>query len=180
MDWLRTARLILQPLTLADAPAIQREFPHWEIVRLMAATIPWPYPDDGALSYLEHIALPKMAAGEGWYWSLRPLDASDTLIGVISLMLTEDDNRGFWIARDWQRQGLMTEAADVVSDYWFNVLGQTVMRIPKAIDNPGSRRISERTGARVIRTEERMMVCGPVMAEIWEITASEWRAYRQV
>ena len=47
---LYTERLILRPLELADAEAIQRLFPHWEVVRYLNALVPWPYPTDGALT----------------------------------------------------------------------------------------------------------------------------------
>jgi len=39
-----TPRLILCPLELSDADAIQSVFPQWEIVQFLAADIPWPYP----------------------------------------------------------------------------------------------------------------------------------------
>lgn len=176
---LETRRLLLQPLTLADAPAIQATFPQWEIVRFLASHVPWPYPPDGAESFLRDVALPGMARGNEWHWSLRPKTAPGTLIGVISLMAREGDNRGFWIAPDWQGQGLMSEAAAAVTDFWFEDLGREVLHIPKAVDNLASRRISERSGMRVIRTETRNHVSGPHLAEIWELTAAEWRARRR-
>ncbi len=173
---LETERLILRPLELADAPAIQREFPHWEIVRHLNPVIPWPYPDDGAESYVRDIALPAMARGEAWHWSLRPKVDPDLLIGVISLLEGEDENRGFWIARDWQRQGLMTEASIAVTDYWFDVLGKTILRAPKAVENEASRRISIRTGMTLLKTIQKRFMCGEKPAEIWEVSAADWRA----
>jgi RimJ/RimL family protein N-acetyltransferase len=72
----------------------------------------------------------------------------------------------------------MTEAVTAVNDYWFDVLGFRVLRAPKAIVNVASRRISEKTGMRVIATEERDYVSGRFLSEIWEITAEEWREKR--
>ena len=58
---LETERLILRPLELADAPAVQKTFPQWEIVKhLSSASIPWPYPPDGAMTFIRDIALPAM------------------------------------------------------------------------------------------------------------------------
>ena len=52
---LETARLLLRPLVPADAPAIQRRFPRWEIVRWLNPRVPWPYPEDGAVRFIsEH------------------------------------------------------------------------------------------------------------------------------
>ena len=70
----------------------------------------------------------------------------------------------------------MTEAVIAVNDYWFDVLGFKVLRAPKAQANIASRRISEKIGMRVIATPERDYVSGKLPAEIWEITADEWRA----
>ena len=175
---LETPRLVLRPLALADAGAMQARFPRWEIVRLMDAAIPWPYPDDGCLTYLDKVALPAVAAGDAWHWSIRLRQDPETLIGVISLMDKPDDNRGFWLSLDHQGQGLMIEASDAVTDFWFETLGKVVMRIPKAACNVASRRISERVGMRVIKTFDKLLVSGVHRCELWEITRDEWRAYR--
>jgi ribosomal-protein-alanine N-acetyltransferase len=53
------------------------------------------------------------------------------------------------------------------------------MRIPKAIENVASRRISDRQGMRVIAVEEHAYVSGTWPTEIWEITAEEWAARRR-
>lgn len=175
---LETERLLLRPLEIADAEQVQVIFPHWEIVRYLANVVPWPYPADGALRYCRDVALPGMARGEEWHWTLRLRTEPKQIIGQVSLMTAENSNRGFWIGLPWQRQGLMSEAADVVTDYWFDSLGFSVMRIPKAAANLASRRISEKNGMRIIATEERDYVAGRLVAEIWEITEEEWRNSR--
>ncbi|OVZ64936.1 GNAT family N-acetyltransferase [Pigmentiphaga sp. NML080357] len=175
---LATPRLVLQPLTLADAPAIQQAFPRWEIVRFLADRVPWPYPGDGALAFVRDAALPAMAEGREWHWSLRPRQEPDLLIGVISLMDDPDNNRGFWMVPEWQGQGLMTEASEAVTAYWFEVLEKPRLRVPKAATNIPSSRISARNGMRIVATEERGYVSGRLPTEIWEITREEWLARR--
>ena len=178
---LETARLILKPLELADAEQIQILFPHWEIVRHLAAVVPWPYPADGALTYIRDIALPAVARGEEWHWTLRLKTAPDQLIGGIGLKNSPkpgSENRGFWLALPFHGRGLMTEAADAVTDYWFNTLKFPVLRVPKAVANIASRRVSEKQGMRVVATEERDYVSGRMLAEIWELTADEWNRRR--
>jgi ribosomal-protein-alanine N-acetyltransferase len=177
---LETPRLVLRPLELADAEQTQRLFPHWEIVKFLASSVPWPYPDDGAFTYYRDRALPAMARGEEWHWSLRLRSDPGQHIGSAALMKTENNNRGFWLGLPWQRQGLMTEAVDAVTDYWFDVLGFPVLRVPKAVQNIASRRISEKQGMRVVAAEERDYVSGRFQTEIWEITAEEWRARRAI
>lgn len=175
---LETARLELRPLEIADAPQIQVLFPQWEIVRYLAPVVPWPYPHDGAFTYLRDRALPEMGRGQAWHWSMRLKSDTDQLIGTITLREAENKNRGFWLGLPWQKQGLMTEAVEVVTDYWFDELRFPVLRAPKAIPNMPSRRISEKTGMRVIAVEERDYVGGRFLTEVWEITVEEWRAHR--
>jgi ribosomal-protein-alanine N-acetyltransferase len=179
---LETRRLVLQPMTLDDAPQIQRVFPQWEIVRYLGSVVPWPYPPDGALVFIRDKVLPAVERGETWDWTIRPKASPLEIIGSVALRKSPespDKNRGFWLAPAWQRQGLMTEASDAATDFWFDVLGFAVLRVPKAIANAGSRRISEKTGMRVVATYEKDFVCGRLPAELWEITAEEWRARRK-
>jgi|HubBroStandDraft_2_1064218.scaffolds.fasta_scaffold229992_2 ribosomal-protein-alanine N-acetyltransferase len=179
MDALRTGRLYLRPLQLADAEQTQRLFPQWEMVKFLSTRIPWPYPADGALTYYRDVALPAMELGTEWHWTLRLTPSPEELIGVISLFARDGyAERGFWLGVPWQNQGLMTEAAMAVNDYCFDVLGFSALRAPKAVVNTTSRRISEKTGMRVIGREERDYVSGKYMSEIWEMTADEWREKR--
>ena len=177
---LETPRLILKPLELSDAEDAQELFPKWEIVRYLASRVPWPFPPDGVRRFYEEDALPAMARFDAWHWSLRFRTDPSTLIGCISLERGDSDNRGFWLGLPYQGQRLMTEACDAVTDFWFDVLGFPVLRVPKAVGNAPSRRISERQGMRLVWTGEREFVGGRMDAEIWEITAEEWRKRREV
>ena len=173
-----TERLILRPLKMADAAQIQELFPHWEIVRYLLNRVPWPYPSNGALTYCREIALPQMERGEAWHWTLRRRSAPDRIVGFISLVKGDEDNRGFWMAAKWQGKGLMSEACAWANDFWFDNLGFPVLRVAKAIANTASRRISQKQGMRVVDVVERDYVCGRLPSEIWEITAEEWRAQK--
>jgi RimJ/RimL family protein N-acetyltransferase len=175
---LETRRLILRPLELRDAERAQLLFPVWEVVRHLTDRVPWPYPPDGAYTHYRDFALPAMERGDEWHWSLRLKDNPDELIGAISLMRGDGPNRGFWLGLPWHGRGLMSEACDAVTDHWFGVLDFDVLRVPKAVVNTASRRISEKQGMRVIAVEDRDYVSGRLSTEIWELTAEEWRARR--
>ena len=73
----------------------------------------------------------------------------------------------------------MSEACEVVTDFWFDTLKFPVLRAPKAVVNSASRRISEKQGMRIVATEERDYVSGRLLLEIWEISAEEWRARKR-
>jgi RimJ/RimL family protein N-acetyltransferase len=174
---LQTPRLILRPLQLEDAEQVQQLFPQWEIVKHLNAQIPWPFPEDGVLNRYRSHTLSAIERGEEWHWTLRLKTSMETIIGAISLMLGEN-NRGFWLIPEMHSKGLMTEAVIAVNDYWFDVLKFPILRAPKAIANTASRRISEKTGMRVIAIKESDYVSGRLPTETWEITAEEWRQWR--
>ena len=56
--------------------------------------------------------------------------------------------RGFWLDPAFQGRGLMTEAADRVTDYAFRHLGWPCLWLSNAQENLASRRIKEKQGAR--------------------------------
>lgn len=173
----RTERLILTPLQLSDAADLQQLFPHWEVVRYLAAVVPWPYPADGALTFIRDRSLPAMARGSEWHWMIRLAESAQS-IGSISLYASPGNNRGFWLAPQWQGKGYMSEACAAVNRYWFEVLGKPVMQVPKAVDNHASRRVSEREGMRLVEVQKGHFVCGVMGKEIWELERDEWLAGR--
>jgi RimJ/RimL family protein N-acetyltransferase len=175
---LETPRLILRPLELADASRTQQLFPRWEVVKHLANRFPWPYPPDGALTYYRDIALPSMARGDEWHWTLRRKTDPAEHIGCVSLFKGEIGNRGFWLGLPWHRQGFMSEAVDAANDFWFNTLDFPRMTVVKAIANTGSRRISQNNGMRLIAAQQIDCIAGRLPGEVWSITAEEWRRHR--
>lgn len=173
-----TKRLILRPLEIGDAAQIQEMFPRWEIVRYLQKIVPWPYPANGATEFIRDVALPNMARGDAWNWTLRLKSAPEQIIGNIHLRRGERDNRGFWLGLKWHGQGLISEACVWTNDFWFETLGFPVLRVSKAAANTASSRISAKHGMRLVGTQEKEFVCGTLPSEIWEITADEWRAWK--
>ena len=174
---LDTPRLRLRPLRLSDARRIQELFPQWEVVEFMTAAIPWPYPEDGARQFIESV-LPKMAAGTQYDWAITLKDADDDLlIGIISLYPEGADNRGFWLGRGYQRQGLMTEAMSAVNDFAFDVLGMPHLTLNNAEPNTGSHRLKEISGAKIIQINDDVLYVGGRFRQIqWRLTREDWRA----
>ncbi|MDA8503970.1 GNAT family N-acetyltransferase [Citrobacter sp. Awk 2] len=103
---------------------------------------------------------------------LKPLEAEDASQIQVLYPRWELDP-------EYQGQGFMREASNVATDYWFNTLNKTVLRAPKASLNIRSKRISDSSGMRLIKTEKKEYVSGLLDSELWEITRDEWNA-RQV
>jgi len=177
---LQTPRLVLRPLRRKDAPVIQRRFPRWEIVRHLDAKIPWPYPSDGASRYVE-TCLEEMARGEKSHWAIIPRSGPADLIGVIDLWPDDGvsrSQRGFWLDTGFQRQGLMTEAADRITAYAFVELGWPQLWFTNAQDNHASRRIKEKQGARLVDLMIGRYVEGTGPQMVWQLLREDWMARR--
>lgn len=173
---LETERLILRPLRLDDAPRIQTYFANWEVVRPLSARIPWPYPDDGAETNVRE-SLEKQARHEGLCWAIILKDGEDDLIGRIDLRPDDSERsmRGFWLARPYWGQGLMTEAAEAVTAYAFDVLNWPHLYVTNVDSNIRSRRIKEKQDFELIDTVTTDGVEGPATTEVWRLTAIGWR-----
>jgi RimJ/RimL family protein N-acetyltransferase len=175
---LKTARLVLRPLCHMDAPVIQRRFPRWEIVRYLNASIPWPYPPDGAAIHVAD-CLGEMARGEKAHWAITLKGGGNELIGRIDLWPDDGvsrDQRGFWLDPEFQRLGLMTEAAERVTAYAFTELGWPHLWLSNAQENHASRRIKEKQGARLVDLMIGQHVGGTGPLMIWQLSREDWLA----
>ena len=172
---LETTRLLLRPVRLEDAEQVQLLFPQWEVVKYLNAIVPWPFPQGGVESFYRERALPAVERGVEWHWTIRLKDEPERIIGAISLHLDREIHRGFWIAPEWRRRGLMTEAVVEVTRFWFEELGQPLLRTKKAVANMASRAISVREGMRCVAVTEDEYVCGRLPTEVWELDAATWR-----
>lgn len=176
---LETVRLILRPLEWRDAPAIQRRFPQPEVVRHLHAGVPWPYPDDGAETNVRE-CLAERERGEKFYWTITLRGGDDELIGRIDLWPPSQtkDMRGFWLDPEFHGAGLMTEAAERVTQYAFEELGWPSLYLTNAEANAASHRIKEKQGAVVIDRSPADFFSGPGVKVTWLLTREAWLARR--
>jgi ribosomal-protein-alanine N-acetyltransferase len=177
---LETERLILRPLRESDAPVIQRRFPQWEIVQYLHDEVPWPYPDDGAAVNMAQ-CLEKMARRQQCYWALTLRGGDDELIGRIDLWADDGvsrDQRGFWLDPQYWRRGLMTEAANRVTDFALIELGWPHLWLNNAQANVASHRVKEKQGAQLIERTPRRYVYGEGVRVIWLLTREAWLAHK--
>ncbi len=172
---LKTARLTLRELVESDAPAYQRYFANYEVVRYLAAHVPWPYPQDGAINYIRDDVLPKQGK-DRWVRAITLSERPQELIGALDLLRNANPfNRGFWLAQPFWGRGFMTEAVQAVNDYAFAELKFEKLIFGNAVQNRPSGRIKEKTGARLIRRDPGRYV-DPSFTEqdVYEFTKDEW------
>lgn len=175
VETLYTERLILKELTLDHVTDYQSGFADYEVIRHMNDRVPWPYPANGVRAFLES----EVFSNQGrtlWQWGVFLKTDPEKLIGSINLRLSDHDNRGFWLSKDYWGVGLMTEACIKVTEYAFTKLGFKVLKFTNAKGNHRSRRIQEKQGARWLK-DSPMKAVDPryTEAEHWELTKENWK-----
>lgn len=176
---LKTPRLELRALTFADVPAYERHFVDYEVIQKLARVVPWPYPEGGVAAFLRDVIFPAQGH-DRWTWAIVRHSTPGECIGVVDLWRDpHPDNRGFWLGRAHWGQGLMTEAVTAVNDHAFANLGFERLVLSNARGNLRSRRVKEKTGARLLRIEPAEFV-NPALTEreLWETTKQDWLAFR--
>ncbi len=173
-----TKRLILREVVEADIPSYQKNFADYEIIRHLNAAVPWPYPPNGVETFLRTLIFPNQGKNH-WLWGVFLKEQPEELVGCVDLWRQgKPEHRGFWLARRLWGQGLMTEAVRPVMDYAFGPLGFETLIFANALGNARSRRVKEKTGARLLRVESAKFV-DPALTqhEIWELTKEEWEKF---
>ena len=170
-----TKRLFLRGIRLSDSENYEKHFARWEIVQYLCQNrVPWPYPKGGAK---EHIK--KILTRQGvdiWFWGLFLKDKPEELIGACEIRKKGlPGNRGFWLAQQHWKKGLMTEAQYPILNYAFKELGFKKLIFDNAVQNLGSKRIKEKTGCRFIELRPQNFVNPQFTeSEIWELTKQDW------
>lgn len=177
---LETERLTLRPISLSDAPAVQKYFNNWNIIRNLATAVPWPYPDDGAETFIRDVCIPETEKGNFMVWVIIPKSGPDEAIGIVHYrkIPINDGQRGFWLAEPFQGRGYMTEAVTAVQDCLFFTLGIDRFTVANALSNTKSHRIKEKTGAKFLRYIEIPHHSGESVSELWEVTRESWEKIR--
>lgn len=176
-----TPRLVLRPVTLRDAAAIQAHFANWNVIRHIGGKVPWPYPADGAETFLKEDALPRVAKGQAHVWAICLKAERCPLIGLIEFRLAAhaDDHRGFWLAEPYWRKGLMSEAVEAVNRFVFEDLNIESFIEQNAADNLASRRLKEKPGGEFLRYCAGRYLSGASRSEVWRLTRAGWLAERE-
>jgi ribosomal-protein-alanine N-acetyltransferase len=172
---LETKRLNLIPLSINDVDSYQRHFVDYEVIRHLSDLVPWPYPQNGVRDFLEKILLPKQGDGR-WTWGLRLKTSPDDVIGCVDLWTPgTPENRGFWLGKNYWGQGLMTEVVTPIMEFAFKTAGFEKLVFANAVGNERSRRVKEKTGARLVEVKSAKFV-DPLYNEheIWELTKAAW------
>ena len=142
-----TERLVLRPLTAADAPDVARLAGRREIADT-TISIPHPLSEEQARDWIA-ARTGRQNAGKETAFAVTLKDTG-RLIGTVGLREINREHShaelGLWIGVDWWGQGYATEAARAVIGSGFEQLKLNRVYAHHMVRNPASGRVLERIG----------------------------------
>ncbi len=142
---LSTARLTLRPLTLDDAPAIERGCSAFEVAK-MTLRIPHPYPEGQARNYLAEL-LAKPPGADHTFGLVRRVEGD--LIGMCGLHpehLHDAAELGYWVGVPFWGQGFASETVREIVRFGFEDLQLNRIHAFHYTHNPASGRVLAKAG----------------------------------
>lgn len=138
----------LTPVRDGDQAAYVEHFADKGITDFMLL-IPCPYTKDDAEFWVRLCRERQKEQPHPTEFALRRADGF--LIGAIGVMLHEGKGAhrgelGYWLAKAYRGQGLMTRAVRAVAAYGFETLGLKRIEATAFVHNPASQRVLERAG----------------------------------
>lgn len=137
---MKTARLILRPVTSADASRIAELGGEWEVAS-MTGRIPYPYSQNAALHWVSGLADGEVVLG---------IERAGHLIGICGYSPTGGGTAelGYWVGKPYWGNGYATEAARALMASGFRS-GVKRFTCCHFLDNPSSGRVAVKLGFRL-------------------------------
>jgi len=143
---LKTSRLTLRPITIADADALFEARGDPEVMRY------WDWPAQKSAAQIRKVfeAHIREISGGGTLWWVAALSPDGPAIGECDLSEIDAQHRraevGFLFARRWWGKGYAREAMEAVIEYGFGSLGLERLWARCHAGNVASQRLLERLG----------------------------------
>lgn len=141
-----TSRLKLRPFSLADASEVQRMAGSIKVAQ-MTATIPHPYPDGAAETWISsHPG--QFSNGDAVTWALEDL-SSGRLVGCIGFGVNKAHKRsevGYWVGEEFWGNGYCTEALKAGIDFCFPHFELNKITSRHLSHNPASGKVMMKAG----------------------------------
>lgn len=142
---IHTERLLLRPVTVADAPRLH-ELMTWDIVRCLAV-VPWPLELEDLTAYL---AGAERDTREGRR-VIYAIEFDGEACGVLSLSPRDGAmSLGYWLGENCRNRGIITEAAQAVLDAFFETYPDIHVISGVFEGNGASLRVQEKLGFAVV------------------------------
>ena len=144
---LETERLVLRRLTLSDAEAVYR---NWASDPEVTRFLTWPtHTDIEGTRKVIASWLPLYGKNDYYHWAITLKENGDEPIGTIHGLVNDDLESvqiGYCLGRNWWHQGIMSEAAQAVIDFFFDTVSANSICSYHDPNNPHSGLVMKHCG----------------------------------
>jgi [ribosomal protein S5]-alanine N-acetyltransferase len=177
-DRITSLPVVLRTFVPADAARVE-ELCGDPAVALTTATIPYPYPQGAAVSWIATHANQR-DAGTAWTYAITHVDGN-LLLGAIDLRTTADGDGllGYWIGRQYWGRGYATLAVRALIAMAFLGLDVDALSATHLSRNAASGRVLEKCRLTLTRRERKPHRDGSEEEIcLWSITRERWATLR--
>ena len=136
------SKVKLRQLELSDTKLLAELFNNKKIWDNLRNSIPFPYKEDDAISFIEFVSKNKLQ-------QVFAIEHNDMFCGIVGLVLQQDvyeksAEMGYWIGERYWGKSIATEAVNLITEYGFNKLN--LVRIYSAVfeNNIASMKVLEK------------------------------------
>ena len=144
---LETERLVLRRLTLADAENVYR---NWASDPEVTRFLTWPtHTDVESTGKVIRSWLPLYEKKDYYHWAITLKEHGNDPIGTIHGLVNDDLESvqiGYCLGKSWWHQGIMSEAAQAVIDFFFDSVGANSICSYHDPNNPHSGMVMKHCG----------------------------------
>lgn len=176
---IETDRLILRPLTLADATAM---YANWASDYEVARYVTWDtHANVEETSKLMAFWEKQYEQADFYLWGMV-IKETGQLIGTFAFTDLSDRHQiaelGYCIGKDWWNQGYTTEAGQALLAFGFDQLGLNRIQAVHDVRNPASGRVMEKLGMTLEGTikQARLVKGHFVSICLYGILAQDWKS----
>ena len=141
-------RVLLRPWKLSNVKELQKLANDESIAKY--TTVPFPYGEKDALEFIGR-AEPNLKENVEHCFAIVDRE-NNVIIGSTSILKIDSRNKkaeiGYWLGKDFRKQGFMQEALQLLLDYGFEKLGLNRIGISCATGNKDSRKVIEKAGGK--------------------------------
>lgn len=181
---LKGKRLILRPPKLSEAPILEK-YINDRLVSRWLSNVPYPYPRGGYKKW----TIKSLKESKNKKRFNFTIHLNKKPIGSIGLSKIDWENKkamlGYWLARKYWGQGIMTESVRLVLDFAFNKLKLNRIESFHLKQNKASERVQEKCGLRkeginrqaVLKDGKfHHLVCRAILAKDYKKLKKKWNA----
>jgi RimJ/RimL family protein N-acetyltransferase len=183
---LETKRLTLRDFKEGDQDSMRKKINNLKVSRYLLV-VPYPYTRKDADWWINHCKEKQKEKPRTSYELAITIKPNKKVVGAVGIFKVNSYSGtaeiGYWLAEDFWRQGIMTEAASKIIDFGFNKLRLRKIKLPAFAPNIASNALAKKLGfvyEGTLRKSCKAKATGKIYDEnVYGLFKDEWKKARK-